>query len=179
MLMKSMTHLYIRFHNPHNICTCIPYLEYWIHIYVFRCEGTQILDSHPRDRTKYTQLIQALRQPLAVRQGFMFIRRRKSFRAPNSKDTQAFTMTKHSFIRSVENVILTTDGTIGCVMSDTWCQTVWPSCCVGHVQWANCDVEGSIWVGGLGCWTRPHLIYGPAGTFKSSCWVMDHWPLHI
>ena len=37
---------------------------------------------------------------------------------------------QHGFIRPVENVVLTninayTDGIIGYVMSDTWCQRVW------------------------------------------------------
>ena len=67
--------------------------------------------------------------------------------------------------------ILTTDGTIGCVMSDTWCQVVWhlivdagphtypvlydvdtscepmhhcPPWCEGHTQLATTVVEGTI-----------------------------------
>ena len=105
----------------------------------------------------------------------LIIRRIKSFKS--QVQTRFQHDKQHGFIRSVEMLyllifILTTDGTIDCVMSDTRCQMVWyqllmqdhtptecynvlmqsvslpavyyPPCGMGHVQWAPGVVKGSI-----------------------------------
>ena len=95
--------------------------------------------------------------------------------------------------------ILTTDNTIGYVMSDTWCQMIWhlllmhdsipTQCCEiltqavsPYPQWGYWPCIVGNWHCGRdcmnwrpGCWTGPHPICWTTGICQCPYWGMDLW----